>query len=200
MNLDEVALVLLSYFDSRGAVGFVADHKVESAKRAVGLLQEEGLRGGDDLDALIGGKDHGEPLVGATGVELSGNGIGVGGSRQREVHSGVVEFIARIATSDFARSSAVRTDADGFDGRFGISHPVVERLSQKGDAGHEEEHQTFALEFLLDEFERGESFARATRHNEFTAVVVLEVQMCCFEGFSLMRSELFFASQSRLAF
>ena len=200
VNLDEVALVLLSYFDSRGAVGFVADHKVESAKLAVGLLQKEGLRGGDDLDALIGGKDHGEPLVGATGVKLSDNGIDVGGSRQREVHGGVVEFVARIATFDFARSSAVRTDADGFDGRFGISHPVVERLSQEGDAGHEEEHQAFALEFLFDEFERGESFARATRHNEFTAVVVLEVQMCCFEGFSLMRSELLFSSQSRLSF
>ena len=93
-----------------------------------------------------------------------------------------------------------RTDADGFDGSVGISHPVVERLSQEGDAGHEEEHQTFVFEFLFDEFERGESFARATRHNEFTAVVVLEVQMRCFEGFTLMRSELFFASQSRLAF
>lgn len=76
---------------------------------------------------------------------------------------------------------------------MGVSaaHPVVERLSQEGDAGHEEEHQAFALEFLFDEFEGGERLARAAGHDEFTAVVRKEVPVGGFEGLALVLAELF---------
>ena len=73
-------------------------------------------------------------------------------------------------------------------------------MPQEGNAGYEEEHQAFALEFLFDEFERGERLARAAGHDEFTAVVQKEVLVRGFEGFTLVLAELFLFRQGGLAF
>ena len=88
VDLDEVAFVFGRQFDARGAVGFVADHEIEDAELAARLRQKLGLRLCHHVDALIGGEDHGEPIVGAAGQELVGDRRGVGRSRESQVDDG----------------------------------------------------------------------------------------------------------------
>ena len=88
VDLDEVAFVFGRQFDARGAVGFVADHKIEDAELAAGFRQKLGLRLCHNVDALIGGEDHGESIVLAAGQELVGDRRGVGRSREGQVDDG----------------------------------------------------------------------------------------------------------------
>ena len=88
VDLDEVAFVFGRQFDARGAVGFVADHEIEDAELAARLLQKRRLRLCHHVDALIGGEDHGESIVGAAGQELVRDRRGVGRSRECQVDDG----------------------------------------------------------------------------------------------------------------
>ena len=88
VNLDEVAFVFGRQFDARGAVGFVADHEIEDAELAARLLQKRRLCLCHHVDALIGGEDHDEPIVGAAGQELVGDRRGVGRSRESQIDDG----------------------------------------------------------------------------------------------------------------
>ena len=88
VNLDEVAFVFGRQFDARGAVGFVADHEIEDAELAAGFRQKLGLRLCHHVDALIGGEDHGESIVGAVGQKLVRDRRGVGRSRESQVDDG----------------------------------------------------------------------------------------------------------------
>ena len=118
-----------------GAVGFVANHKVEGE----GLAAEKGLGGLQHLDGLVGGEDDGQLAGGgfAVGADAPGNHLWARGGRQGEGVGVLAGGVFRRALAAVGR--VIRADADRVQGPRGIIAPRHECLVEQGDGGDQEE-------------------------------------------------------------
>ena len=86
----------------------------------------------------------------------------------------------------------VGADADCHHRLQGLLQPRPQGLSQQGNRGYEEQHQTAAPGFVFGDSQRGEGFARAAGHDEFAAIFSLEMLMKDRNSLLLMRTRRLF--------
>lgn len=122
----------------------------------------------NDVDGLVGREDDGQSLgiVSAGVLQLFDDGGDVGRGRKCQV-----DDTRRVVVVFFGlfRDLRVGTDADGHHRFQGLLQPRPQGLSQQGNRGYEEQHQTAAPGFVLGNSQRGEGFARACRPDELAA-------------------------------
>lgn len=165
---DKGALGLILERNARGAVRLVADDEVERAEGVAGLLEQLLLGPRNDFDGLVGREDDGQPLgiVSAGVLQLFDDGGDVGRGRKCQV-----DDTCRVVVVLFGlfRDLRVGADADGHHRLQSLLQPRPQGLSQQGNRGYEEQHQTAASGFVLGNSQRGEGFARAAGHDELAA-------------------------------
>ena len=161
MDAHECAFVLTRQRHARGAVRLVADNQIELPYPVLLL----GL--GNDIDRLVGGEDHCAARIafGPRGHHLT-QALGVGRGREGQiVDRDVFAVLAHLGI----RTHGKRPDLIG-----GLRRPLLQRLGQQRNGGHQEQHQAVGRRFLLHDLERGEGLTRAAGHDQLAALVGLE--------------------------
>ena len=165
MNADKGRFFLSFKFCACGAVGFVADNQVKFGQPVLRL------RLMNHVDRVVGGIDHGHCRA-AVVAFVCGNGVskafGIGGGGKLQI-AGADEYAIVVCLAVFA-DIAVGTDGEVNQRDFAVLRPFAQRLAQQGKAGYEKQHAPPFARQIFSNPQRGKSFARAARHNQFAAL------------------------------
>jgi len=179
-------------FDAGGAMGFVADDKVEGAESAA-TGEEPFLGLGDDINGLVGGEDDGQPCGGVGAafqfqeLVVDGGDVGWGGQGQVYDAGEIGVFVSGLTLGDFG----IGADADGVDGVGGVGAPFPQGLAQKGDGRDKKEDEAGAVGFVFGNAQGCEGFAGSAGHDEFAPVGCTVVGVGLFQGGALVFKESF---------
>ncbi len=187
VHLHEMALVLAGEGGAGGAVRLVAEDQVEGGE-AVAFL-----RIADDIDGVVGGKDHihvpGIVALADLGSELPCFGRG----RVLQLMGEHLEVIFAVLLADVA----VRTHGVAVQRRRRFLGPFGERLRQQREARHEEQHTATLAGQFLGNLERGEGLAGAAGHDELAARILGEARFDGRQRRLLVRAQRFLRLEDR---
>lgn len=164
-------------------------------------IRQPGFLGvGNGLNGLIGGKDNGHLRGGFLFLRHALDGLILADDlacrsrgRKREVVGRDVALVVVDLGGAFA-DAGIRTDGEAVNRAGGFSGSFAQRLREQRERRDEKENVTIGRKFLGD-FQRGEGFASAARHDEFASVGGFEVadnfgdgNGLVFEGFLLRQN------------
>ena len=182
VNAHERRFLFVVEGGSGGAMGFVADDKIEF-REAEFLLSFM-----DDFNGVIGGKDDAHvPGVVPLG-HLFCQPLRVRGRRiTKFVDEGLDHIVVRLALlADFG----VRADRETVQRRFALLSPFGQRLGQQREAGDQEQNSFVAAGDFFGDLQRGEGLAGAAGHDQLASVFARQAEENALDRFLLMRARI----------
>ena len=143
------------------------------------------LRGGDDVDRLVGGEDHRHRLGRVRG-ELLGQPRAVGRRGVGEVVEGDVGgVLPPLPLADLG----VRADGEGPERNLGVVGPLAHGLRHQRERGDHEEDGAAPAHEVLGDAQRGEGLARAAGKDQLAAIGLDEARAHRLQRLALMGTQ-----------
>ena len=126
------------------------------------------LSGADDINGVVGAEDHAHVRRVVPLSHLRGQAGWLGRGRIAQLVGEGLDAV--VVLQAFLANVAVRTDCKAVQRRGALLGSLCQRLREQGQAGHKEQYALAPAGQSLGDLQAGERLARATCHDNLTAV------------------------------